>query len=151
MRPAQREQADDRQEEYSRLTALHFEGTEEITRQEFKDDADIEKILSKFGINPMTRQPLYGAVVDDSLDLQQAIAAINLAKRADFKIPPELKGRYPDWQSLLNGVESGQYQLDLANLEAHKKRQEQAIEQGKKPDTPPAPPAPTDKPHPPIH
>lgn len=96
-------------------TALDFSNEEPITRQEFRDEADLNILLDRFGVNSQ-REPTYGATVDDSLDLQQALSAIQQARRIDALVPPELRTQFPDWKAVLNGTETGEYQKALEDL-----------------------------------
>jgi hypothetical protein len=117
-----RDQADEHGDEISEATATPPD-TDGITRQEFKDEADINVLLAKFGVDNMTRLPEYGKTIDYNLDLQQALTAIQEAKNANMQVPPELRSKYPDWRAVLNAAETGQYQADLRNLTELKKRE----------------------------
>lgn len=117
MRPYERTQADDRGDEYSDLT-VQLNDDRMITRQEFKDEADINIILKRFGVQsgPMGT---YGEV-DYTIDLQQALAAIASANQAHFNVPPELQGKYRTWRDVLNAAETGEYRRDLDALRDQK-------------------------------
>lgn len=117
---AKRKQNDHLQDEYSIETGLDFTDVEPITRQEFKDEADLNILLARYGVAQPTRPMKYGEEIDYTLDLQTALASLEAARRAHFNVPDELRAKYPDWQSVLNGAESGQYQQDLANLAERK-------------------------------
>lgn len=112
MHPAIRTQADDLGQEYSMDTALDFSESIDMARQEFKNDADINVLLGRFGVNTPQRQTTYGEV-DFGMDLQQAIGAIDAARRMHRKLPLSLRERYPTWQSVLNGLNDGTLRLDL--------------------------------------
>lgn len=133
MLQAIRSQADDLQDEISDATGLDT-GTETLTRQEFKDEADLNILLSRFGANAMSRQPEWGGETDFTLDLQGALAAIAQAKEADLQVPPELREKYPTWRDVLNGAETGEYQTDLKMLaqvkanEQRRKTHDEALE-----------------------
>jgi hypothetical protein len=99
-------------DEYSFDAGISFEGTEDLARQEFKEEADINFLLAKFGVNTPNRPPTY-AEVDYDIDLQSALMAIHEVKKAHRQLPEDILNRYPSWQSLLNAVESGTLQLDL--------------------------------------
>jgi hypothetical protein len=72
----------------------------------------------------------YGSTVDEQLDLQSALSALAAAKSADFKVPQELKDKYPNWKAVLNGTETGEYQRDLAAV--HTQHQDAADTAAKK-------------------
>lgn len=114
--PMERTQKDGAQKEYSDAAGIDT-GTDGGARQEFKDEADINILLSRFGINTQVRTDgKYGAEIDYNLDLQQAYAAIESARRATSAVPEELREKYPTWREMLNATETGEYQHDLQNL-----------------------------------
>lgn len=143
-RLAERTQDDNLQDQYSQLTGLDFTGTETLTRQEFKDEADLNILLSRYGVAQM-RPVQYGKEVDYTVDLQTAISALEAANAATFDVPEELRDKYPTWRHVLNGAESGEYHQDLLNLAEKKKadatakeaaeREQQRAEQIPKSDT----------------
>lgn len=107
MNPANRTQADGKNELYSELTGLDFDPSLDKARQEFKQESDVNIILARFGVNAPQKQATFGEV-DYNIDLQTAFAAIADAKRAHRELPEEIRRDYPTWQSLLNGIESGE-------------------------------------------
>lgn len=111
MRKAERKQNDDLQEEYSYSGGLACTAEEDVTRQEFKDETDINKLLTRYGGNVPLRAATYGGTVDDNIDLQQALGAIADAKHAWRNLPENLRNRYTDWRQLLNALENGQLKL----------------------------------------
>lgn len=112
MHPAIRGQEDIvNQDVYSLESGLDASSTVEapdMTRQEFKQDADINYILSRFGVNAAltARQPQYGEV-DYNLDLHQALNAVRTAREAHDRMPDHIRQRYPSWQDLVKAVETG--------------------------------------------
>lgn len=137
--PMPRHQADGKQEEYSDLAGTTNTAGLKV-RREYAAEADLNKVLPRFGINPLTlREMKYGAEINDRLDLQQALYAVNQAKQ--IQVPEELRSKYTTWQKVLNAAETGEYQYDLQQLEDRKK---EAEERAKVPDPQPAPaPSPT--------
>lgn len=114
-----RKQNDGLGDYYSEATALDCsaprpDGSEnkDMTRQEFAAEADINTLLSRYGIGVPRKQVMYGEV-DFGMDLQQAFAAIEAAKRMHRQLPDTLIEKYPSWEKLLNGLASGQLRLDL--------------------------------------
>lgn len=103
----------------SEMTA-HTPTGEHLTRQEFKDDADINILLARFGVDQQMRQPAYGQTIDYSIDLQTAMGAISDAQRVAANVPEELRQKYPTWREILNASETGQYQHDLNELSVKK-------------------------------
>lgn len=120
MVPAERTQVDGLEDEYSLLTGTDT-GTDTATRQEMKDESDINILLARFGVNTPIRGGLdYGAEIDYNMDLQQALGAIESARRANTAVPEELREKYPTWREVLNGAETGEYQKDLQTLATDK-------------------------------
>lgn len=125
--PMERTQTDGRGDEYSLITGLDLSGETPVTRQEFKDEADINNILARYGINTPLRQMQWGQEIDERLDLQQALFAISEAQK--IQVPEELRSQFPTWQAILNGVETGEYQHALKELEDGKAREKQLADQ----------------------
>lgn len=113
MHKAIRTQSDDLSDEYSANTAIEFDQTVDMARQEFAAEADINTMMKKFMPLQNTRVSEWGQEIDYDMDLQTALAAIDAAKRAHAQMTPELRAKYPTWQALLNGLNSGQFKIDL--------------------------------------
>lgn len=105
-----RTQHDDRQFALSKAGALDCSASEDMTRQEFKDEADINKILNRFGYDTQQKTPTFGEV-NFTADLQQALDAIKQARAAHADLPPDVKKDFPTWQTLLNALERGEIRL----------------------------------------
>lgn len=112
MKPAPRTQVDDLAEEYSLLTQLDCSDFPDQTRQEFKQETNVNYILSRFGVNTPLRETAYGEI-DYNMDLQQSLTAINEAQQAVRKLPEPLRDKYYHWELLLEGMRSGQLKADL--------------------------------------
>lgn len=78
----------------------------DMARQEFAKDADINHMLNKFGITPERGAPTYGEW-DDTVDLQQALAAVTEAKTAYGDLPQELKNKFASMEELLKAYNNG--------------------------------------------
>lgn len=111
-----RHQADGKQLDYSQMSALVCVG-EDMARQEFKAEADINNILKRYGVNgsALPIRPVVYQEVDYTIDLQQAMGAIETAQDMYRKLPPSLREKYPTWQSILNGIHNGSLKIDLSN------------------------------------
>lgn len=117
-KPAERHQADEKQDLYNEVTALDFRDAVDPARQEFKDEADVNTILRRYGYGAHglpQRQPIYGEVNYD-MDLQGAHNAIEQAKTTFRQIPDELLDKYPTWQAMLAGMATGAFGHDLGEL-----------------------------------
>lgn len=107
MHKAVRTQEDDLGDIYSQQTALDMSGFPDRARQEFKDEADINILLRRFGVTVPQKQVTYGEANFD-LDLQQAHAAVREAKEGFARLPEELRKKYPSWKSIFNAIQSGE-------------------------------------------
>lgn len=112
MHKAIRSQADDLQLTYSQMTAIDTTGWEDVARQEFKIEADVNEMLKRFGVISNQR-PIQSGEIDYTIDLQQALEAVREAKRVWERMPAAVKADFPTWQSLLNGANSGELALSL--------------------------------------
>lgn len=131
-KPAKRTQVDGLQDFYSDLAGLDCSvpGNIDRTRQEFKDEADINKLLYRYGVGLIAPTPPSGNgnTIDYDLDLLQAMEAIQQAKTTWANLPQAIKNDYPSWQQFLNAIDRGEIRIT---------------------DTPPAPtPEPTPEPIP---
>lgn len=107
-----RRQSDDDQQRHSDAAAIDFTDDPGKTRQEFKDEADTNILLKRFGVGIPQKQVTYGET-DFNIDLQTALEAVAIAKKAYKDLPADLRKQYPSWQTLLNHIESGKLTLDL--------------------------------------
>jgi len=78
----------------------------DTARQEFAKEADINNMLSKFGITPERGAPTFGEW-DDTLDLQQAIASVTEARAAYADLPEALRNRFNSMEELLAAYNNG--------------------------------------------
>lgn len=129
-KPVLRHQADEQQDEYSIGTALDFTNAKDVTRQEFKDETDINRILGRFGLDTPVRTRPFSGDIDWDLDLQTALGAIQAAREMHARLPQHLKEKYPTYKEVLAAADDGTLKLDLDTPPPA-------------PDLPPAPPTPT--------
>lgn len=109
--PAIRGQADGKQKWWSDFTGMDFTESPSVTRQEFRDETEINTLLARYGVGQAQRPLTFGEANYD-LDLQQALMAIEEAKVAHYRLPDHLKTQYPTWREFLNAVETGQLTKD---------------------------------------
>lgn len=108
MQKAVRTQADDLQEIYSEESATSFVGTVDLARQEDKAGADINQLIARYGgFAELNRVPIVDAVIDYTIDLQDALTAITDAKLAWQRLPNHLRGKFKNWQELLAAIDNG--------------------------------------------
>lgn len=119
MHPAIRTQADAGagNDVESNAAAIDFTGTEDMARQEFKLEADINVLLQRFGVQTPQRRVTFGEV-DFGLDLQQALSAVDQATTAHRNLPQALRAEFPTWQSVLNALVTGALKIRLAEHKA---------------------------------
>lgn len=106
---ASRTQSDGRQLEYSKAGGLNCSGDPGKTRQEQKDDADINKMLQRFGLGAPApnKVPRYDTW-DESIDLQGAYAALDNVTMGYKKLPKELRREFPTALIFVNAMASGE-------------------------------------------
>lgn len=107
--PVPRKQGDNKGDAYSLETAIDFNGLEDLARQEFRDEADVNVMMKKFGAFGPNRAPIYGET-DYNQDLQQTLGAIAATKEAHSRLPAALREKYPTWVSLMAAVEQGTFE-----------------------------------------
>lgn len=101
----------------SAMAAIDFTATEDLARQEFKLEADINVLLGRFGLDTPVRRVTFGEV-DFGIDLQQALSAVDQATTAYRDLPPALRAEFPTWQSVLNALVTGRLKIRLGEHRA---------------------------------
>lgn len=99
----------------SDAAALDCSNLPDLARQEFKDEADVNHLMRRFGVgafSPPNRPGSFGEV-DWDMDLQNAMFAVGAADRMYRKLPPDLRAKYPSWETLLNALRNGELKIDL--------------------------------------
>lgn len=100
--------------EHAQRHGLAFDPEKDKARQEKKDEADINVILKKFGVQPSNRTPLF-TEVDYDLTLQSALDATHQAKEAYSQMPRQLRDKYPTWQSFLTALDAGAIEIKIGD------------------------------------
>lgn len=92
--------------------AILEDGTDnkDMARQEYKDESDINYMLSRFGITSPRGAPVYGEW-DDSIDLQIAIESVREARQGYNDLPRELRDKFPTMEEFLRAVDNGELEL----------------------------------------
>lgn len=109
MQPPTKDQADIGLDNVT-LDASASDDNKDRTRQEFAQDADINHMLSKFGVAPARGTPTYGEW-DDTIDLQTALDATRQAKAAYRRLPRELQEKFGSMEELVTAVENGSLRI----------------------------------------
>lgn len=120
-----REQNDGTGDHYSLVTSLDMSDQDNpdnktSVRQEFKDEADINNILRKFGYDTFNNDPRFFSETDYTLDLQATIAAAYDLQEAHSNLPADLIELFPDVPSMVNAARNGELSKALtARKEKH--------------------------------
>lgn len=109
MQRALRKQGDTLGKAYSELTAYQTVGPD-MARQEFREEADINTILRKFGATAQQRQGVWGSTIDYNIDLQTALDATHDAQLAYQQLPEKLRQRYPTLDEFMAAANAGNIQ-----------------------------------------
>ena len=94
-------------DERSRVTALSFDPDDDRTRQEFRDEADINVIMRRFGVTPADPRTLPFGYVDYSLDFQQAQLLVQDARRHLAQLPGDILTAYGGVPGLVAAIARG--------------------------------------------
>lgn len=78
----------------------------DTARQEYKQEADVNYMLSRFGITAPRGTPTYGEW-DDSIDLQIALESVREAEEGYRTLPKELREKFPSMEAMLTAIENG--------------------------------------------
>lgn len=114
-----RTQVDDLQNQYSRDSMLDTTDRPDMTRQELKDDADINILLRRHGLNQQSR-PLQFGEYDYTIDYQQALDSVTTAQKAYNRMPIEIRDKYPNLSTMLSAMATGELATDLEKLTLEK-------------------------------
>lgn len=114
MQPPTKDQADIGLDNVT-LDASAKPGNPDMARQEFKEEADINYMLSRFGITQPRGTPTYGEW-DDTIDLQSALQSVSDARSAFNQLDKTLRDKFPRMEDLLVALENGS--LVIKNEEA---------------------------------
>lgn len=118
-----RTQNDGKQKQHSLRTASVYtrEGNKDMARQEFKDESDINVMLSRFGVQDQQRTAIKFGEADYTIDLQQALHSVHDARRAYQRMDPQIHELYPSFEKFLRGMDSGSLAKDLTRLDEERK------------------------------
>lgn len=97
--------------EWSDESAIRCPPGEDKARQEFKEEADVNVILRKFGAGGFEPRPVVYGSQDFDLDLQSVYSAAEEAQAGWLRLPEHLRRRYPGWPELLAAVDRGEASL----------------------------------------
>lgn len=92
------------------LDASDSEDNKDMARQEFKNEADINYMLSRFGVTSVRGAPTYGEW-NDAIDLQNSLEAVRDARTAYRRLPIELRDKFRSMEELIEAVENGSLKI----------------------------------------
>lgn len=101
MHPPTRSQADPRTQQHDLATRLDCSTMPDLARQEFKDDADTNLLLKRFGVGVPQKQTQFGGTMDFNLDLQTAKIGVAASRQAYLSAPQYVRERYPTWDDFV--------------------------------------------------
>lgn len=77
---------------------------EDKTRPEFAQDSDVNSLLARYGVLPLSSRPATFGEVDTDLDLLAAYNALQRAREAFQRLPRELREHAGDWETFARGL-----------------------------------------------
>lgn len=107
--PVERTQVDGRQLEFSLAGSVQFDPKSDMTRQEFKDEADINLMMKRAfaGVDFRPRDNV-GGVVDFDADLHSAFSSVRQLREAYASLPVHVQEKYPTFELFCGAVGNGE-------------------------------------------
>jgi len=97
-------------DQVSAETAISFIGAEDVTRQEFMRETDVNYIINRYGL-PGQQQQQFGESFQGT-DLQEAIRLQNELKNAFERLPEALRRQYGSWGGVIAAADRGELTAD---------------------------------------
>lgn len=94
-------------------------GPENLARQDFRDDTDINTILRRHGIDGLNPNHRFAPIFtdnDDSIDLQQVLDGQRLAQRAWEGLPESLRQLYPSIGAIYDAINRGELNIHTGEV-----------------------------------
>lgn len=95
-------------------SGLFCDEEEDMTRQEFKDESDVNSLVRRHGLIP---RPVRYGDWDFDVDLQSSMEARRAVSEAYAVLPPEVRGLYPDMGSVWAAIASGALKIGPEGVE----------------------------------
>lgn len=105
MQPPRKDQTDIGRDNPS-VDASDSDDNKDTARQEFAQEADVNYMLSRFGITPPRGAPTYGEW-DDTIDLQIALESVREAREGYKTLPKELRDKFGSMEEFLRAIDNG--------------------------------------------
>lgn len=112
-----RHQNDGEQEFFSDIAVIDCSEDPDLVRHEFDDDADINKLLPKFGTTLPMRPPIF-ADIDFTQDLQSSFQSIRDLQDAYARLPQDLRASYKTWDDLLRAIDAQELKINFTEQPA---------------------------------
>lgn len=103
-----RTQIDDLGDIYAIESATDCSNLPDLARQEFRDDADVNKILARYGIDGARQRPVVFGERDTDMELSRAISMLKHAEATWHQMPPEIKQRFKTPDALVKAADTGE-------------------------------------------
>lgn len=114
-----RGQNDGLNDEVSELSALDA-SEPKLTRQEFRDESDLNILLKKFGAGGLLAHDVQYGQLDYDTDLATAIDSMDRLILTFRKLPQELQDKYRTPGAMIAAHNTGELKDDLQAIEAAK-------------------------------
>lgn len=98
--------SDQERERRGRATLVMCTPEEDMARQEFKEQVDVNRVVSQYGTNLFVMN--HRGEFHQELDLTTAYQAVEESRAAWAKLPKEVRERYGSWDALQTAAESGE-------------------------------------------
>lgn len=109
-----RTQIDGLGDEYSIASSTSFDPDENMTRQEFRDDCDVNILLKRHGMDFPSRPLEYGEY-DFDITLQSALEASRTASEAFGRLDPSVQA-YGSWAAVMAAMARGEVVVDGSSV-----------------------------------
>lgn len=110
-----RTQIDGLGDEYSLASGTYFDQDEDVCRQEFLSDCDVNNVLSRHGLFASSRALEYGEA-DYDMDLVSAMQAASLTSQAFSRLDPAVTSVYGSWAAVMAAVARGELSVDGSSI-----------------------------------
>lgn len=110
-----RTQVDGLGDEFSVACSTVFDPDEDVTRQEFLADCDVNNVLSRHGLFASSRPLEYGEA-DYDMDLVSAMHSSRLASEAFSRLDPAISSVYGSWAAVMAAVARGELTVDGSTI-----------------------------------
>lgn len=128
-----RDQFDGLGDQISEETGVVFDSTQDITRQEYKKETEVDFILQRYGLPTPTGR--FGEY-DSTVDLQEAIRLQGELAAAFDRLPEKLRQQYGSWAAIIEAADRGV--LSPEDLKHVDEQQNEALDKRPQPSESPS-------------